>query len=225
MNVFVTGGTGYIGRPLIRALLERGHDVKALVRKGSEAKISAGAACIAGDALTIDSYTNQIAPADTFVHLIGVPHPSPAKAKQFQDVDLVSIKVATKAAREAGIRHFVYLSVAQPAPVMKAFIEVRRQGEELVRAIGISATFVRPWYVLGPGHRWPYLFLPFYWICERLPSTRESAQRLGLITLSQIVKALVWAIENPAAGVRILTVPEIRAQSRSKAISDIRVES
>jgi uncharacterized protein YbjT (DUF2867 family) len=154
-----------------------------------------------------------------------VPHPSPAKAKQFQDIDLVSIKVATKAARDAGIRHFVYLSVAQPAPMMKAFTEVRRQGEELVRATGIPATFVRPWYVLGPGHRWPYLLLPAYWICEQLPATRESARRLGLITLAQIVKALVWVIENPVEGVRILTVPEIRSQSRLKAISDINVES
>ena len=214
VNVFITGGTGYIGRPLIRALLARGHGVKALMRKGSKAKIPAGAASIVGDALQMDSYTSQIAPADTFVHLIGVPHPSPAKAAQFQDVDLVSIKVATSAAREAGIRHFVYLSVAQPAPVMKAFIAVRRQGEELVRATGIPATFVRPWYVLGPGHRWPYLLLPFYWICELLPATRESAKRLGLITLSQMIRALVWAIENPSAGIRVVDVPRIRALSR-----------
>jgi len=210
MNVFVTGGTGYIGRPLIRALLERGHKVKALVRKGSETKLSHGTECVVGDALKVDSYTNRIAPAGTFVHLIGVPHPSPAKAKQFQDVDLASIKVATKAAREGGIQHFVYLSVAQPAPMMKAFIEVRRQGEELVRATGIPATFIRPWYVLGPGHRWPYLLLPAYWICQLLPPTRESANRLGLITLAQIVNSLVSAIENPPEGARILTVPEIR---------------
>ena len=210
MNVFVTGGTGYIGRPLIRALLERGHGVKALVRQGSETKVPASAECITGDALKIDSYTSQIAPADTFAHLIGVPHPSPAKAKQFQDVDLVSIKVATNAAREAAVRHFVYLSVAQPAPVMKAFIEVRRQGEELVRATGIPATFVRPWYVLGPGHRWPYPLLPLYWILERLPATRESARRLGLVTLSQIVNAIVRAVENPPAEIQIVDVAKIR---------------
>lgn len=188
--------------------------MKALVRKRSEAKLPNGTECVVGDALKMDSYTSEISPSETFVHLIGVPHPSPAKAKQFQDVDLVSIKVATKAARDAGIRHFVYLSVAQPAPVMKAFIEVRRQGEESVRATGIPATFVRPWYVLGPGHRWPYLLLPFYWIFERLPKNRESATRLGLITLSQMISALVWAIENPSDGIRVVDVPRIRALSR-----------
>lgn len=209
-SVFVTGGTGYIGQRLIPLLAKRGHQLKALVRKGSESKIPGAIPHVIADALRMDSYTGEVRGADTFVHLIGVPHPSPAKAKQFHDVDLVSIKVAIKAARDAGIRHFVYLSVAQPAPMMKTFIEVRGEGEEMIRASGISATFVRPWYVLGPSHRWPYFLLPFYWIAERLPGTKESARRLGLITIHQMVTALLWAIENPPSGVRIIDVPRIR---------------
>jgi len=151
------------------------------------------------------------------VHLIGVPHPSPAKAQQFQEIDLVSIGVATKAAREAGVQHFVYLSVAHPAPMMKAFIEVRRQGEEMIRQIGAKATFVRPWYVLGPGHRWAYVALPFYWICERLPATRESARRLGLVTIDQMLTALIWSVENPPGEIRIVDVRRIRELEHLKA--------
>jgi uncharacterized protein YbjT (DUF2867 family) len=216
MNVFVTGGTGYIGSRLIPELIARGHKVKALVRKGSEAELPDFAECVVGDALRMDSYQEHVRGADTFVHLIGVPHPSPAKAKQFREIDLVSIEVAVKAARAVGLRHFVYLSVAQPAPVMKAFIEVRQEGEEMIRTSGIPATFVRPWYVLGPGHRWPCALLPFYWITERLPPTRESAQRLGLVTISQIVNALVWTIENPPNEIRVVDVPRIRELTGSE---------
>lgn len=144
-SIFVTGSTGYMGQRLIPALADRGHRVKALVRQGSESKLPAGAIGCIGDALRLDSYNNELTGADTFVHLIGVPHPSPAKAKQFREVDLVSIEVAVRAARDNKIRHFVYLSVAQPAPVMKAFLEVRAKGEEMVRASGIPATFLRPW--------------------------------------------------------------------------------
>lgn len=115
-SVFITGGTGYIGRRFIPLLSKRGHRVKALVRKGSESKLPIGTQRIIGDALQIDSYTEEVLGADIFIHLIGVPHPSPAKAKQFRDVDLVSTKVAVKAACDAAIRYFVYLSVAQPAP-------------------------------------------------------------------------------------------------------------
>src|SRR5437867_1328115 len=133
MNVFVTGGTGYIGSRLIPLLAERRHKLKALVRKGSETTLPTGARGVIDDALRMDSYTSEIAPADTFVHLIGTLHPSPAKAKQFRDVDLVSIQIAIKAARDAGVRHFVYLSVAQPASMMQAFIEVRSAGEAMIR--------------------------------------------------------------------------------------------
>lgn len=210
MKVFVTGGTGYIGSRLIPLLIQRGHAVKAVARKGSEARLPAGTTPVVADPLRMDSYTEQVRDVGTFVHLIGVPHPSPAKAKQFREIDLPSMQVAVKAARDAGIRYFIYLSVAQPAKMMQAFIAVRSEGERLIRESGMPATFVRPWYVLGPGHRWAYVLLPFYWICERLPATRESARRLGLVTISQMLDALVWSVENPPDGVRILDVPKIR---------------
>ncbi len=213
MNVFVTGGTGYIGTRLIAALVRRGHSIRAVVRRESEKKLPAGVSAVLADPLQLDSYTMEIPPADAFVHLIGVPHPSPAKAKQFREIDLVSIRVAVKAARDAGIRHFVYLSVAQPAPVMKAFIDVRKQGEDLLRASGIPSTFIRPWYVLGPGHWWPYPLLLFYWVAEHLPATRESARRLGLVTVRQLVAALVWTVESGGDGFEIIDVPGIRRLS------------
>jgi uncharacterized protein YbjT (DUF2867 family) len=216
MNVFITGGTGYIGSRLIPELSRRGHKIRALVRSGSEKNLPPGAEGFVGDALDAGTFTTAVRPADTFVHLIGVPHPSPAKAAEFRSIDLVSIQAAIQAATDAGVQHFVYLSVAQPAPVMKVFQEVRRRGEDLIRRSGISsATFVRPWYVLGPGHRWPIPLIPFYWIAEQLPSLRESAQRLGFVTIQQMINALVWTIENPPAGVRVMGVPEIRADARS----------
>jgi uncharacterized protein YbjT (DUF2867 family) len=209
-SVFVTGGTGYMGSRLLPLLVQRGHQVKALVRQGSEKKLAGSATCVAGDALKNGSYSEQVRGADAFVHLIGVPHPGPAKAREFREIDLVSAQVALKAARDAGIQHFVYLSVAHPAPMMHAFIEVRSECEEMIRASGMSATFLRSWYVLGPGHRWPYVLIPFYWLLERLPATKQSAQRLGLIHLSQMINALVWSVENPIDGIRILSVPEMR---------------
>ena len=214
-SIFVTGGTGYMGMRLIPLLRKRGFEIKALVRAGSEKKLPAGATGIVGDALKMDSYTDHVRGAATFVHLIGVPHPSPAKGKQFHDVDLVSIRVAIKAAQDAGVRHFIYLSVAQPAPVMKEFIAVRSAGEQMIRQTGIRATFLRPWYVLGPGHLWPYAIVPVYWILEKLPNTKGGAQRLGLVTIDQMLTALVWAVEHPPSGVEILDVPKIRELSRS----------
>jgi nucleoside-diphosphate-sugar epimerase len=215
VNVFVTGGTGYMGCRLISRLISRGHQVRALARPATERKLPPGCTLVSGDALDAATYTAQVPPAEAFVHLVGVAHPRPSKAEQFRTVDLASARAAVLAARSAGVRHFVYVSVAHPAPVMKAYIAARCEGEALIQTSGLSATILRPWYVLGPGHRWPVVLQPLYWLAERFPKTRAGACRLGLVTIEQMITALVWAVENPPAGVRIMEVPEIRAQAET----------
>jgi len=214
--VFVAGGTGYLGRHVIPVLLARGHRVRALVRRGSEAKAPRGCEIVVGDPLDRATFAHAIAPADTFLQLVGVPHPSPSKARQFIDVDLRSAMESIAAAKESAIAHFVYVSVAQPAPVMQVYQHARHEAERALAASGLPHTILRPWYVLGPGHRWPYVIVPIYWLLERLPSTRATAQRLGLVTVSQMVRALVDAIEHPPAEARIVEVPAIKRSNSDK---------
>ena len=209
-NVFIAGGTGYIGGRLVPRLLERGHRVRALVRPGSEDKLASGAEAVVGNALEASTFAEQVAPSETFVQLVGVPHPSPAKAAQFRSIDLASARASVSAAAGAGVNHFIYVSVAQPSPVMKAYQEARAEGELLIRDSGLNATILRPWYVLGPGHRWPYALIPMYWLLEKIPSTRDTARRLGLVRLDQIVTALIASVESEPDEVRVLDVASIK---------------
>lgn len=213
-NVFISGGTGYLGRALTAKLLARGHHVRVLARPGSEAKVPSGAIPIPGDALRSSSFSASLQPGDTFVHLTGAPHPAPWKEQQFRAIDLVSLRASTEAARAAGIAHFAYVSVAQPAPVMQAYIRVRQECEEILAATRLPRTILRPWYVLGPGHRWPEVLRPIYALLEAIPSTHTGAKRLGLVTLEEMTDALTWTVEHPAASARILEVPAIREAAR-----------
>jgi uncharacterized protein YbjT (DUF2867 family) len=211
-DVFITGGTGYIGRRLTSALLERGHHVRILARAASTGRVPPGAETVVGNALNSASFVGALRPGDTLVHLVGTPHPSPAKAAEFERVDLPSIEASVAAASAAGIAHLVYVSVAHPAPVMKAYIDVRARGEVAIERARLTATVIRPWYVLGPGHWWPVILLPLYGLFALLPATREGARHLGLVTIRQMVDALVRAVEAPPpnATMRIVTVPGIR---------------
>ena len=212
-TIFITGATGFMGRALIPELLARGHRVRALVRAGSESKVPAGCEAVTGNPLDASTFEAAVNGADTFVQLLGVTHPNPRKAAEFRAIDFGSAKASLAAAVKASVPNFVYLSVAQPAPVMKVYVSVRAEIEQAIRDSGIHATFLRPWYVLGPGRRWPLLILPMYWLMSAIPSSRVSARRLGLVTREQMIASLVWAIENPAAGVRIMAVPDIRRGS------------
>ena len=88
--------------------------------------------------------------------------------------------------------------------------------DHYLRKAGFTATVLRPWYVLGPGHRWPMVLLPLYKLAECFPPMRESAERLGSVTIQQMVNALVHGVENPPnrGRIRIIDVPAIRRGGR-----------
>jgi uncharacterized protein YbjT (DUF2867 family) len=158
-----------MGSRLGEELKRRGLDVSALVRPGSEQRRPAGCTVVPGYALNRVTFSDKLGGVDTFVQLVGVSHPGPAKAKQFREIDLKSCEESIAAAVANQVGHFVYVSVAHPAAVMKAYIEVRTQCEEMIRRSGMNATILRPWYVLGPGHYWPYVLNPGYWLARQIP--------------------------------------------------------
>jgi len=212
LDIFVTGGTGYIGQHLVPLLIARGHRVRVLAREQSIGRVPAGATAVVGDALDGDSVSAALRSGETVVHLVGTPHPTPTKADQFEKVDLISIRATVDAAKRTGIAHLIYVSVAHPAPIMQAYLWVRTLGEAMIREAGLTATIVRPWYVLGPGRQWPKMIMPLYKIAEWIPGARATAERLGLVTIQQMIKALASATENPPAPGRqtIVDVPAIR---------------
>lgn len=217
-KVFISGATGYLGRPLTQALITAGHDVFALTRPQSIRKLPIGCTPIPGNALDASTFRNSVPTGTTYIHLTGVSHPSPAKAAEFRSIDQASFEASLGAALAAKAKHFIYVSVAQPAPVMREYIEVRRNCEIRLEKSGLNATILRPWYILGPGHRWPYALVPFYKIAERIPAWRESALRLGLVTHRQMLAALVQATNNSHSGVAYYDVQAIRTAS-SEAVS------
>jgi uncharacterized protein YbjT (DUF2867 family) len=213
--ILITGATGYLGRALGETLVRRGHAVRALVRPGSESRAPRGAELALGDALQPDSVTAAALDCHTLVHLIGTPHPASWKQRQFEQIDRASLFASVEAAIRQQVAHFVYVSVAHPAPIMHGYINIRRQCEDHITSAGLHASILRPWYVLGPGHRWPVVLLPLYWLAGQMRSTRPAARRLGLVTHAEMVAALTAAIENPPSpdhsGGRVWGPVEIRA--------------
>jgi len=210
-RVFITGGTGSIGSHLIPILVERNHRVRALVRPGSKAKMPAACEVVTGNALDANSYRQLIRPADTFIHLVGTSNPARATAADFRAIDLVAAREAASACAELSIRHFIYLSVAHPAPRRREYVAARIECEQQIEQRHLNATILRPWTVLTPERRWPYLLSPLYKVAEWIPFTRAFALRLGPVTLDHLILALVEAVELPVQGTRIVEVPEIRS--------------
>ena len=210
-QIFITGGTGYIGRRLIKLLLEKGYKVKALVRNASENKLPNGCDYIIANPFDLKSFEREIPEDATFIQLLGVSHPSPKKKEQFRTIDLASAKASACAAQKAGVKHFIYVSVAKThTNIMKDYPQCRAEGENYIRTTQIPATFIRPWYVVGPGHYWPLLLAPLFKVLEWIPSTSQKAKALRLVSLKQMLNALVYAVEHTPCEVRVIEIDKIK---------------
>ena len=210
-TIFITGSTGYIGSRLTKKLIERGYQVIAIVRKGSEHKVPDGAQIIVADPFDPSGFQNQIPKNSVFVQLLGVPHPSPRKKELFRRIDLRSVQASADAAAVAQVSHFVYVSVAMAeSKIMKDYQDVRKQGENYCISKDLNCSFIRPWYVLGPGHLWPVLLLPLYGIAELHPSWKQKARTKALVTIRQMINTLIRIIESEPQKLRVIEIHQIR---------------
>lgn len=209
--IFITGGTGFIGRHLLKKLVVRGYDVTALVRKGSENKLPKGVRAIIADPFDAATFEQWIPKGATFIQLLGVAHPSPRKKEAFQEIDLRSAVTSADAAAAAGVLHFIYLSVSMvDSTLMEDYQQARRQGEAYLLTKGFPCTFVRPWYVLGPTRFWPVLLLPVYVIAKLNAAWRKKTGGMALVTIGQLTETFFRAIESPPHRQRVFEISHIK---------------
>ena len=139
MTILVTGATGTIGRHVVNHLVQRGADVRALVRDPAKAGLPAGVAVVQGDMLDVDSLRSAFAGASTLFLLNGV------LADEFSQA-LIALNVA----REAGIERVVYLSVIHSDLYVNVPHFAGKFGvERMIEQMGFGATILRPAYYMS----------------------------------------------------------------------------
>ncbi len=173
MAVFVTGGTGLVGVNLIRALVEAGERVRALVRPtsvrvGLEAD---GIEFVTGDVTDIESLRRGMKGCDRVYHLAGWVQISPWGADDAQRVNVVGTENVCRVCLEMGIERLVHTSSIaavghgpMDAPADEDMVwnlgglripyyTSKHAGEQVVRQYidrGLDAVTVNPSYVVGP---------------------------------------------------------------------------
>ncbi|MDI1428901.1 SDR family oxidoreductase [Polyangium sorediatum] len=147
-RVLLAGATGAVGSEVLRLLRERGHFVRTFSRsaKNAETIRPLASEVVLGDATRADSLGEALAGIDVVVSCLGANVAlGTAERRSFRDVDLVAHENLLAAARRASATRFVYLS-AHPGPGYDhtRYIRAHLDTEDMLRASGLSCTFVRP---------------------------------------------------------------------------------
>jgi nucleoside-diphosphate-sugar epimerase len=218
MNILITGGSGFLGQHLARALLDQGHQVRLMGREMESARglIDAGAQPIVADLRERAATIAACASAEVVYHVGALSAPWGRRA------DFYAINVGGTAAVLAGcrlhaVRRMIYVSspsvvfdgrdhrnLTEAAPYPRRFASVysltKKLGEDLVNAAGWCETvIVRPKAIFGPGDR---SLLPRMIAAarqNRLPQIGDGQNLVDLTYVENVADALVQALDAKAA--------------------------
>ncbi|RQV13262.1 NmrA/HSCARG family protein [Burkholderia cenocepacia] len=138
MTILVTGATGRVGRQVVRQLVDRGADVRVLVRDPAKADFPAAVTVAQGDMLDVDALRAAFSGVRTLFLLNGVAGD-----------EFTQALIALNLAREAGIERVVYLSVLHADRFVNVpHFAVKSGAERMIEQMGFSATILRPAYFM-----------------------------------------------------------------------------
>ncbi|MBO8173398.1 MAG: complex I NDUFA9 subunit family protein [Bacillaceae bacterium] len=203
MNIFITGGTGFVGRAMVRYLLGKGHHLRCLVRPGSRHKLDipdytqSRVAIVEGDLHDPQKLAEGIQDADAVIHLVGIIREFPRKGITFDKIHIEGTRHMVNAARENGIKRFVHMSALGARPnATSAYHRSKYEAEQIVMQSGIPHVIFQPSVIYGPDDE----FINMLAGLARLPVTPvigDGEYKLQPVALETVCRVFEQALEHP----------------------------
>ena len=222
MKVCVAGGTGLLGRAIVPALINAGHEVAILSRSDpSRDPVDPRATWVRGDVTDPASLISALRGMDAVVDAVQFPNSpveNPKKGYTFERIDLGGTKNLVDAAKAAGVPRFIGLSGAGAAEDARYhWLRFKWQEEQHIQASGLTWTIFRPSWIYGPRDVSLNRFLGFAKFLPFIPVIGNGKIRLNPLFVDDLAAHVAAAPGRPApenrlfeiGGPDVLTMDEI----------------
>ena len=204
--VTVIGGAGFVGRYLIRRLIEQGHSVRIATRDPEAAKFLkplGGVGQIQPIQVNIRdevSISRAISGSDCLINLAGVMFPS--RRQSFEAIHEYGASRAARAAIKAEVPHFIHISALGVGANGKSkYIRSKTAGEAAVRNIYPNAIIIRPSVIFGAEDKFFNLFARIATLSPVIPLIGGGQNCIQPVYVGDVAKAIAaLATDNTAAG-------------------------
>jgi NADH dehydrogenase len=147
--ILVTGGSGFVGREIVRQLLARGQRVRVLARHPETGRMKRpNLETMRGDVLQPETLVPAMAGVQAVIHLVGIIVETPRRS--FAQMHVEATRNVLAAARQAGVTRWLQMSALGTRPgAASRYHQTKWDAEELVRASGLDWTIFRPSLIYG----------------------------------------------------------------------------
>lgn len=210
-EVLVTGGTGFLGPFVVRALIARGFLPRLLVRPGAEERIPAEirSACrvTPGDVTDPDAVENAVQGTSAVVNLAGIVREQPQRGITFDRIHVKGTRNAVRAARRWQVERFIHVSaLGARAGEPGVFFDSKGRGEEVVRNSELRWTVFRPSAVFGPGDRFTDTLIAVLRRSRVVPVPGDGHVRFRPVFAGDVAHAIADALSRPQTEGRSIDV-------------------
>jgi len=196
--IFITGATGFVGRAMLRRLLEQGEPVRALVRSPRACALPVHPSLdpVAGDLLRPQSFQRALEGVDTVIHLVGIL--VEAGEATFERVHRQGTEALVRFSQEAGVNRYLQMSALGTRPNARSrYHQTKWAAEEAVRQSALAFTIFRPSVIFGAGDQFTNLFARIIDRSPVLPIIGSGKNRLQPIWVENVVDYFLQALKNP----------------------------
>ncbi len=201
MQVFVTGGSGFVGREVIRQLRQAGHSIRVLARSSRSHRVQELVSRYAvgvkvGDVLVPGSLAGALDGTDAVIHLIGII--SEVGGHTFEMVHTQGTRNIVAAAQAAGVKRFIHMSALGTRPDAAArYHQSKWAAEEIVRHSSLDYTIFRPSLIYGPEDHFVNLFARIVRVSPAVPVIGSGRARFQPVSVKAVAKAFVKSLTEP----------------------------
>lgn len=200
MRVFVTGGTGYVGRQVLSALAARGQTIRALVRKGSQGRLPVlpNIELVFGDATEPATLAGALTQVDAVIHLVGIIREYPRQRVTFERLHVEATRNVLAVAKAAGVKRYLQMSALGTRPNAHArYHQTKYRAEQLVQSSGLDWTIFRPSIIFGPEDQFVNMFAGILRTSPVFPLVGGGHQRMQPVAVEDVAVGFAKALEQP----------------------------